>query len=233
MIKPNVSWDVPPERGANTHPELVRRMITLCQEAGADSVSLIDQPTDRWQSAYASSGVEQVARETGAILVNGKDETIYREVDLPQAVRLKRAKIPAIVLDCDVLINLPILKVHSGTRMTAALKNLMGVVWDRGYYHRNDLNQCIADFATLVRPVLNVLDAYHPMMRNGPRGRSEEDVVVMRSLLASTDMVAIDAAGARMLQLDPAEVRHVVLAAEMGIGRMDLENLDIRRITLA
>lgn len=232
VIKPNIGWDTPPERGADTHPDFVRRLVVLCQEAGAQSVSIFDNPADNWQRAYANSGMEQVARETGAALVNGRDETLYRDVAFPAGVKLQSARVHSLVLESDVFINVPILKVHSGTIITGALKNLMGCVWDRGAYHRLDLHQCIADFVTRVRPTLNVLDAYAPMVRNGPRGRSPDDLVVMRTLLASTDPVAVDAAGARLLGHAPSEIRHVAIAAGMGLGRMDLENLDIRRIKL-
>jgi uncharacterized protein (DUF362 family) len=71
------------------------------------------------------------------------------------------------------------------------------------------------------------------MVRNGPRGRTAEDVVEMRTLLASADPVAIDAAAARLLGHEPEKVTHVRIAAEMGIGVMDLSKVDVRRIKLS
>lgn len=233
VIKPNISFDAPPERGSNTHPELLGHVVTLCFAAGAKSVSFFDHTLDQWQRAYVASGAERVARETGAALVPGNDQSLYREVAIPRGVSLRSARVHSLVLDSDVFINVPVLKHHGGPLMTACMKNLMGVVWDRRFYHRNDLNQCIADFLTFKQPALNILDAYHPMVRNGPHGRSMEDVVEMRTLLASTDIVAIDAAGARMLGLQPADVRYVKLAADMKLGTMDLDSVDIRRFKLS
>jgi uncharacterized protein (DUF362 family) len=126
-----------------------------------------------------------------------------------------------------------VLKHHSGALMTAGMKNLMGVIWDRGDYHRNDLHQTIADFLTFKQPTLNVLDAYHPMVRNGPRGTSVEDVVEMRTLLASTDIVALDAAAARLLGYQPSDVRHVRIGDQMKLGTMNLDQVEIRRFKLA
>lgn len=233
VVKPNIGWDVPPARGGNTHPELVSRLVTLCLGAGAKSVSVFDNPCDQWQRAYATSGIGPAAEAAGARVVNGKDESLYREIEIPRGVKLHRAKVHSLVLDSDVLLNVPVLKHHSGALMTAALKNLMGVVWDRRYYHNNDMHQCIADLATVVRPALNILDAYHPMVRNGPRGRSDSDTVLMRTLLASTDPVALDAAAAKLLGHEPSAVRHVQLAADLGLGSIDLGAVDIRRIQLA
>ena len=233
VIKPNIGWDAPPERGANTHPDIVGHLTRLCLAAGAKSVSVFDNPCDEWQLTYANSGIEKAARDAGAIVVNGKDKSLYREVAIPGGVSLKDARVHGLVLDSDVFINVPVLKHHSGSLMTAGMKNLMGVVWDRGTYHRNDLHQTIADFLTFKRPTLNIVDAYHPMVRNGPRGISVEDVVEKRMLLASTDIVAIDAAAAKLLGHQPADVRHVKIGDQMKLGTMNLDLVEIRRFNLA
>jgi uncharacterized protein (DUF362 family) len=117
--------------------------------------------------------------------------------------------------------------------MTGALKNMMGVVWDRGYWHRNHLNQCIADYALYSKkPSLHIMDAYNVMMRNGPRGVSVADLSNMKSLMISTDWVAIDAAGAKMMGKEPASIEHISLAAGMGIGKMDLAAMNIHRLKM-
>ena len=233
LVKPNIGWDVPPERGANTDPELVGHLVKLCLNAGAKSVSVFDNPCDQWQRAYENSGIERAARDAGAIIVDGKDESLYREVEIPGGIKLKRAHVHSLVLDSDVFINVPVLKHHSGALMTAGMKNLMGVIWDRRVYHRDDLHQTIADFLTFKQPTLNVLDAYHPMFRNGPRGLSVEDLVEKRTLLASTDIVALDAAAAKLLGLQPADVRHVKIGDQMKLGTMNLDQVEIRRFKLA
>ena len=229
VIKPNIGWNATPERAANTHPSLVGHLTALCLSAGAKSVSVFDNTCDQWQETYENSGIGKAAKDAGAIVVNGKDESLYREVAIPNGTKLKSAKVHSLVLDSDVFINVPVLKHHHATQMTACMKNLMGIVWDRGAWHRGDLHQCIADVLTLRKPSLNIVDAYHPMVRNGPRGKTVDDVVEMRTLLASTDIVAIDAAAAKLLGHQPSEITHIKIAHEMKLGRMDLENVDIRR----
>jgi uncharacterized protein (DUF362 family) len=113
------------------------------------------------------------------------------------------------------------------------MKNLMGVVWDRGYWHRNDLNQCIADYATFAKkPTLNIVDAYRVMMKNGPRGVSEADVSLMKSLILTTDMVAADAASAKLFGISPDDVPYIDIADSMGIGTKALDKLNVHRIIL-
>jgi len=79
---------------------------------------------------------------------------------------------------------------------------------------------------------LNIVDAYAVMKQNGPRGVSVEDVVSMKSLLISTDMVAIDTAATKLFGINPDEVRYIQIASEQKVGRMDLENLRIKRLSV-
>lgn len=232
VIKPNIGWDTTPDLGANTHPEIVGRLVQLCREAGAKQVSVFDNSCDQWQRTYANSGIEKAAKDAGAILVNGKDESLYRTVEIPRATKLKSVKVHSLILDSDVYINAPVLKHHGGATMTACLKNSMGVIWDRGFWHKNDLHQCISEFYLLKKPTLNVLDAYHPMLRNGPRGKSRDDLVEMKCLIVSPDPVAADAAAAKLLGHQTGDVRYISLAAGLGLGSADLDRLQIQRIQL-
>ena len=135
-------------------------------------------------------------------------------------------------LDSDVFINVPVLKHHSSADLSIAMKNLMGVIWDRRYWHRNDLHQCIADFTTYCKPDLNVIDAYRVMMKNGPRGVSEKDVVTYKTQIISSDIVAADAAAAKVFGSDPKNVGYIQKAGDMGVGTYDLAGLNINRIKL-
>lgn len=108
----------------------------------------------------------------------------------------------------------------------------MGNVWDRGYWHRNNLHQCIADFTSFKKPDLNIVDAYYVMKKNGPRGVSKGDVVLMKSQIISSDIVAADAAAAKLFGTEPENISYIKLAAEMKLGQMDLSKLNINRIIL-
>jgi uncharacterized protein (DUF362 family) len=117
------------------------------------------------------------------------------------------------------------------------MKNYMGIVWDRGFFHANDLQQCIADVCTYAkRPVLNVVDAYRLMKTSGPRGKSDADVVLSKGLFISQDIVAVDTAAAnffnqaREMPLD--KVGHLAKGEELGVGTMNLDKLNIRRVRI-
>ncbi len=230
VVKPNIGWDVQPDRGGNTNPALVRRIIEHCLQAGAKEVSVFDHTCDSWSRCYKNSGIEIAVKDGGGKIVPGNNEGYYQKVSVPQGRRLAQAKVHELVLDADVFINVPVLKHHSSSMVTVGMKNLMGIVWDRWYWHRNDLHQCIADFVSYRKPTLTVVDAYNVMKQNGPRGVSAGDVVNMKSLIVSTDPVAADAAATMIFGKQPSDIRHIQLAADMGLGKIDLKELSINRI---
>lgn len=232
VVKPNIGWDTPPERAADTNPDLVRRIIENCYEVGAKEVRVFDYTCNDWENCYKNSGIEKAVKDAGGKVYQADLEKFYREVSIPRGKKLKKEKVHELILDSDKFINVPVLKDHGSAILTIAMKNHMGIIWDRRYWHRNDLHQCIADFATYVKPTLNIVDAYRVMKRNGPRGVSVDDVVKMKSLIISTDQVAADAAAAKIFGKEPEDIPYIKYAHEMGVGTMDLDKLRINRIKI-
>ncbi len=232
VVKPNIGWDVIPDLAANTNPALVKAVIKSCLEAGAKEVFVFDHTCDEWTKCYKNSMIETAVKEAGGKIAPGNTEGYYEAVTIPNGKRLTETKVHELILESDVFINVPILKNHSSTKLTIAMKNLMGIVWDRGYWHRNDLHQCIADFSTWRKPDLNIIDAYNVLMKNGPRGVGEEDVAKMKFLVMSDDMVAADAAAAKIFGMQPTDVPYIKQAHEMKIGNMDLDSQNIGRIKI-
>jgi uncharacterized protein (DUF362 family) len=231
-LKPNIGWDVSPERAGDTNPKLVKRVIEHCFAAGAKQVSVFDHTCDDWKRSYANSGIEKAIKDAGGQLVPGNTENYFHDVNIKNAKNMKNAKIHEVLLDSDVFINMPILKHHGSTRLTITMKNLMGIVWDRRFMHSNDLQQCIADIASYRKPDLNIVDAYYVMKQNGPRGVSTDDLTLMKSQIISTDMVAADAAAAKLFGIDPEEIQYIKIADSMGIGKKDLNSLKIKRMIM-
>lgn len=233
VIKPNIGWDALPERSANTNPLLIKRIIEQCYSAGAKKVYVFDNTCDEWMKCYEKSGIQYAVKEAGGKMVPANSEGNYHEVEIKQGKNLKHARVHELILNSDVFFNVPVLKCHSSTQVTVSMKNQMGIVWDRRYWHRNDLDQCIADFATWRKPDLNIVDAYRVLTKRGPKGVSDEDVVLMKSLIISKDIVAADAASAKLFGLEPEHIRHIKLADEAKAGTMDLTKLNINRIKLS
>ncbi len=237
VIKPNIGWDKTPQMAANTNPQLVGAIVKDCLNAGAKEVVVFDHTCDSWQPCYKSSGIEEATKAAGGKIGYAHEEKYYRTVSLPKGKRMTECKIHEAILDADVWINVPILKNHDGARMSIAMKNLLGIVWNRRYLHSNDLQQCIADLATLdKKPTLNIVDAYRILTKNGPRGRSEADVQTPKALFMSADMVAVDTAAVaffnQFVNMPLADVKHINMASDMKTGTSDLDKLKIQRIKL-
>lgn len=237
VIKPNIGWDRTPEMAGNTNPKLVKALVKKCFAAGAEKVTVFDHTCDNWQKCYETSGIAAAVKEAGGIIMPGNDEKYYKEVAIPNGVNLKNAQIHEALLEADVWINVPVLKNHGGAKMTCAMKNYMGIVWDRRFFHQNDLQQCIADICTWQKkPVLNIVDAYRIMHQNGPQGKTAADVAVLKSLIVSPNIVAVDTAALKLFnqvkQLDMAAVSHLEKGEKLKLGTTNLDKVTIKRIKI-
>jgi len=230
LVKPNIGWDVAPELAANTNPKLVSVIIKHCLDAGAKKVYVFDHTCDNWEKAYKNSGIEYAVKQAGGVMVSGSDKGKYQKVKVPGAKILQSTDVHELLITSDVFINVPVLKSHGSAKLTIAMKNLMGVVWDRRFWHISDLHQCIADFTAYRKPDLTVVDAYNVMTEHGPRGTDGSDLVKMQSQIISTDIVAADAASAKIFGVDPVDIRHIRIASEKGLGNMNLEEINIKKI---
>ena len=139
VVKPNIGWDKVPELAGNTNPKLVAEIVKQCLAAGAKEVTVFDHTCDDWQKCYKNSGIEEAAKAAGAKVMPAHLESYYKPVSLPKGVRMKSAKVHEAILNSDVWINVPILKNHGGANLTISMKNHMGIVWDRGFFHSNVL----------------------------------------------------------------------------------------------
>lgn len=227
VVKANPTGTRPPEAALSTHPELVAAVVRACREAGASQVLVASHDDAR---SFVATGIAAAATSAGGTWEALEKRDRYREIAVPRGRVLRREAIAIPVLEADVFINLPIVKQSPEVEITVALKNLMGVNWDRRYYHRTDLNQCIAELTSVVPHDLVIADANHVLLTNGPMGPGE--VLRARQVIAGTDPVAVDAFCARFLNRTPEQVPAVRIAHELGIGRMDLAALRIREVAV-
>lgn len=73
-------------------------------------------------------------------------------------------------LDADRLINLPVAKHHSISRLTVGMKNIMGVIGgNRGTLHRN-IAEALVDINLVIHSDLTIVDATRILIANGPQG---------------------------------------------------------------
>ena len=176
------------------------------------------------------SGIADAVRRAGGTMYCPNKAKYFRKVALPQGISLKEAKVVADVLDCDCLINMPVAKQHSAVQLTLSMKNWMGSVADRSFWHRNNLPQCIADFSTRIRPTLIVMDATRILTTNGPRGPGK--LAYPNQIIFGNDPVAVDAYSAILFDKQPFDIPYIKIAHEMKIGCGDLSRVNCVHINL-
>ncbi|MFP4071495.1 MAG: DUF362 domain-containing protein [Desulfovibrionales bacterium] len=235
VIKPNMSFAQPPERGTTTHPEVVATLTSMCLEAGASRVRVLDHTLNNKERCLEQTGIRDLCEPLGRDIVQGmSDSDQFRESEIPQGEAMRSTEVMKEVLDADVLIAAPTAKHHGSTGVSLAMKGMMGLIYNRSIMHwRYDLHTAIVDLCTLLRPALTVIDAAWVLTSNGPGGPG--DVERMDTVIASADMVAADAQAVTLVKwygqaVEPRMVKHIRLAHERGLGRMDIENLRVQRV---
>ena len=233
LINAPAWWKRP---GSHTHPDLTLAVVVAALAAGAKEIHyLIDPLAGYWKRSALAAKYE---KEIGAVRECSGN---YVEKDVARNKTLKKTSVVKEFLDCDVLVNLPIIKNHVGVGMSGNLKNLMGVNTNasNNFFHAGSgakgeyddipfLSQCIADLNTLRKPDLCVADATEFLLTNGPAGPGE--LRKLDKVILGTDPVAVDAYGAPFVNLKAADVLMITKSVEWGLGRMDVDKLAVEEL---
>jgi uncharacterized protein (DUF362 family) len=232
VLKPNMSFANPPDRGSTTHPAVVVTVARACLEAGAQRVMVLDYPLRKGELCLERSGMLDAFKSIKGVHVLALEEKkFFREIKVPQGKVLDRVEVMREVLESEVLINIPQAKSHSATGVSLGLKGLMGVIWDRYSFHaKYDIDQAIVDLATVIKPQLTILDATRAMVSGGPGGPGE--VVKPNLIIAGTDPVAVDSYAVTITpwygqNFKGRQVKHLLNAHQRGLGKIDPESLKI------
>jgi uncharacterized protein (DUF362 family) len=230
IVKPNICVDYRSyEYGATTNPEVVAALVELCLGAGARRVRVMDAPFGgSAENAYGRSGISEAVQAAGGEM-EIMNPAKFRETDIPEGRDIKRWPVYQELLTADLVIDVPVAKHHGQARLSLACKNLMGVVQNRGGFHAN-LDARIADLTSLIRPRLTVVDAVRTLMAHGPTGGNLDDVRLTNTVIASHDIVAADAYAATLFGLAGSDIAYIRIAAEMGLGTLDLKAIRIEEI---
>ena len=178
---------------------------------------------------FLRSGIRKASEEAGAKVLLAEEDD-FLTVDLEGKLLTKWPVLKHFV-ETDRLINMPIVKHHSLSDCTIAMKNLYGILGVSRHRLHQEIDQSIVDLAAFAKPTLTVVDATRVLMRSGPQGGSLEDVSVENSVICATDQVAADARGAEFLGLEAAKGSHIALAEQTGLGKINYREAGYREVS--
>ncbi|MDF7805935.1 DUF362 domain-containing protein [Pontiellaceae bacterium B12219] len=232
-LKVNAAWGRTPEEGANTHPDLVDVFIEGVKKGGIKTVVVPENPCSNAKISFDRSGIERVVKSHKCKMIDLKrKDKSFREVQIPKGKNLKSAEVAGEFLDADVVVNMPVAKHHKGSTLSMAMKNWMGIVKDRRFWHQNDLPQCIADFSSFFQATWTIIDATRCMMDSGPQGPAKE-LKHPDLLIISRDQVAADSVASAIFHDSPYDITYLKYAEEMGIGVVDQSRMNIHKIEVS
>jgi len=227
LLKPNASFSIGPEIGANTNPEIVSAVTSLCLQAGANRVVVADHTLGRLgREVIRINGIGEAVEGCGGEFMTLDSRSDYEAREIVGGNVLKSVDSAKVISDSDVLINLPVMKNHDATGASVGLKNLMGLVYDRMVFHREGLWTTIADLALAVRPDLTIVDAINVMTKNGPRGQPDPGHHYLNRVVAGVDPVAVDVASLNMVsslgypdfEISENRNNYIRYADDLGVG---------------
>ncbi len=236
VIKPNMSFPNPPEWATTTHPDVVRELASMCLQAGASSVLVLDNPLRNAELCLKRSGIKSALESLPRARTEGiENERFYKEVEVPEGIELASTMIMKQVLDADVLIAAPVAKSHSATGLSLYMKGMMGLIYNRRDFHLNmDLNTAVVDLCTVLKPQLAVIDVSRLLTSGGAGGPGK--ALTINKITALAYVVAADAATAELgtwygTKFKARQVKHIRKAHKRGLGNMDIGSQIVKEIT--
>lgn len=230
LLKPNASFDRQPEQAANTNPAVVGAIVKLCLEARASEVWVTDTPVNDPYRCFARSGIEDATKRAGGkIKVATENDFVLTNL---RGESLNVWPVSAFYHQADKLINIPVVKNHSLSKCTIAMKNLYGSLGGQRNRLHQDINTAIADLCTAIRPTLTVVDATRVLRRNGPTGGNISDVSIENTIIAGADLVTAESYALRFLDLKAEDIPFIIMAEKRGIGISDLKLLNVAEIEI-
>jgi uncharacterized protein (DUF362 family) len=246
-VKPNDTWASAEDTTAVTQPDTLRAVLRYVQRfEPRELVVTGGAGAAETEEVFRFAGLMDVIVQEGATFFDHNRPPFtavaleYKpEADVhgPQASVMVNPR----VLTYDTLIALNQLKVHQTATVTLALKNIAMSYPAADYYghprltqqHRHwffdDMHSFIAAMAKRFPISLAVTVGHPAMIGAGPLGGHAVEAGLV---IASTDPVAADAVGAKLLGFEVQAVRHLWEAGRLGVGETGIERMEFPALSL-
>ena len=212
-IKPNLVVPCPASGGATTHTEIVEGIIRFIKEFGIDDIKIIESSSvgDSTKRAFKDCGYERLAGEHGVPLIDLKTDKVtalaYGEIKIDVCNE---------ALNTDFLINVPVLKAHSQTRLTCCMKNLKGCIPDseKRRFHTLGLHRPIAALNMILKTGYCVIDGICGDLSSEEGGSPVES----NRVIVGRNPLTLDSYCAELIGYKPDEISYITYGEKLGLG---------------
>lgn len=226
LLKPNFNTADP--FPASTDPKFLKAIVEIIYDFGAKIVMVGESSTMslNTKKVMEKLGIYELEKMENPPRIYTFEEKDWIKKEIKNGKYLKSALITEFLERADKIILLPCLKTHSYAQFTGSLKLAIGFLKpiQRVRLHLTHLQEKVAELNTLFKPALIIMDARKCFINGGPaRGEIREPNLI----LASTDRIAIDVEGIKIIQnfkgnslkgIDPWQLPQIKRAVELGIG---------------
>ncbi len=220
-IKPNLCyyWDY--STGYTTDPKIVKGIINFLIEKYGNNINIriveSDATAMRTKHVFKMLGYEKLFKEENVRLINLSEEKIVeKKVEIyDKEVTLQ---ISETLLQTDLFINVPKMKIMRDVYITCALKNIFGCITKRRKitYHKY-LNETIVAINSILHPHINIVDGIYAL---------SQTPVKLNLLMGSVDPFSIDWVASKIMGYDPRKIKYLKIAMNENLGNPE----DIRII---
>ncbi|MDY6953930.1 MAG: DUF362 domain-containing protein, partial [Thermodesulfobacteriota bacterium] len=231
LLKPNAGRVAPPGQGIVTDPQVVAAVIDCFKEAGAQ-VAIGESPIVGVKAleAFDTSGITAIAEKRHCPLID-MNARPFVKVPVPDGLAIDSLKVCPEVFEYDLVVSVPVMKMHMHTGVTLAVKNMKGCLWRRSKValhmlppvegrEEKPIDIAIADMSGVLRPHLAIIDGTVGMEGLGP---SAGQAKPLDAVVVSADAFAADAVACRLMGTEAEQIPHLRLGAERGYGVIALE----------
>ena len=233
LVKPNLCLPHTAGMGTVTSPDVVGEVCNYLIAHGVRRIIVADHTLKKANDFKNIELIEILKKFPAAKLLLANEQRHFQPVDVKGKV-LKKTEILKMLSRVDLLINLATAKHHSATHASLAVKNLMGLIWNRTEFHSGmDLAQAVGDLALAIKPQLNIIDASRVLLKGGPTGPGP--VITENRLFASHDILALDSVVVSRYNfggktVSAKEIDHLVAAFRNGVGEINLDKIEVEKI---
>jgi uncharacterized protein (DUF362 family) len=222
VIKLNICSLKLRETGATSDPIVVEQIIKFLNENNVH-VTLVesDSASKDVMLAFDYLGFKSLEKKYDVSCINlSSDQIVEKKID---GYYFNTVKVPKTLAEAEFLITHPKLKTHSSmkVKITCALKNQFGCLMNKNkaIYHPY-IHEVIVDLNRVLKPDLALVDSIIAMTGYGPTDGVPQR---LNLFLASQDLVAVDALGAKIFGYNPNSIKYLMLAQEKGLGNINSE----------